>query len=78
LEDDVDHLGDLIAFLRRAVEQVGRDPDVIELTDLGSRRSETVARSHERGFTRMVLFLFESTVTGVERLGSQAFRLGGR
>ena len=76
-EEDVDHLGNLIAFLRRAAERVGRDSDAIEMTDLGSRGSEAVARSREPGFASVVLFLFELTVAGVERLGLQASWLMG-
>ena len=57
--------------MRRSAEDAGRDPDGIELTCLGSRRLEAVARLAEIGFARMLLFLPELDPAAVERLGGQ-------
>jgi probable F420-dependent oxidoreductase len=70
-EKDPDRLAELIATMRRSAEDAGRDPDGIELTCLGSRRPEAVARLAEIGFARMLLFLPELNPAAVERLGGQ-------
>ena len=72
---DLDRLVQLIGTMRRAALDAGRDPDSIELTALGSRRPEVVARLAEIGFTRMVLFLPEPNADAVERLGEQGRQL---
>ncbi len=63
-----EELGRLLGVMRRTAEQAGRDPDAIELTALGSGRPEIVVRLAELGFTRMVMFLPESTSHGIDRL----------
>jgi probable F420-dependent oxidoreductase len=74
-EKEPDQLVRLIGIMRQAAEAAGRDPDAIELTGLGSRRPEAVARLAELGFARMVLFLPEPSAAAVERLGGQASQL---
>jgi len=72
---DMDRLAHLLTVMRRAAEEAGRDPDAIELNGLGSRRPEVVERLAAMGFSRVVLFLPDPSVDGVERLGAQAARL---
>jgi probable F420-dependent oxidoreductase len=74
-EKEPERLVQLIGIMRRAAEEAGRDPDAIELTGLGSRRLDAVARLAELGFARMVLFLPEPSGAAVERLGAQAAQL---
>jgi probable F420-dependent oxidoreductase len=71
-ERDFDRLVDLIAAMRVAAEQAGRDPDAIEITSLGSIRAERVAKLAAAGVHRMVLFMADHDVESVAALGARS------
>jgi probable F420-dependent oxidoreductase len=66
-ERDLDRLEQLVATMRQAATDAGRDPAAVEITALGGVRPERIERLARLGVARMLLF--EADVDALPALG---------